>query len=328
MKINVPKSFLGICAAAMVMAVTSAAFAADAFPSKPISWVVPYPTGGFGDSLSRSIAQKMAKTLGVPVIVENRPGAGAQIGVNYVKRQPADGYTILYGDLGPFSMNPGLYPKLDYNMQTDFVPLTRLLATPTLLVVRADSPLNSVDELIKASKDGGRVTYGSYGVGSAPHVWGEMLRLETGGNFEHVAYKGASPALQDLVGGHIDVINDVVASSAPFVRDGRIKALAVVGVDERLPEFSNIPTLTELGYGSLNMLGWTGVAVKAGTPQPIVDKLYAAVVDAINTPEVVRPFTELGMFVAPQEPDEFRQYISSETARWGEVIRKAGISLD
>ena len=303
-------------------------WAADAYPSRPITWVVPYPTGGFGDALSRSLAQKLSESLKVPVIVDNRPGAGGQIGVSYAKQQPADGYTLLYGDIGPFAMNAALYAKLPYDMQKDFSPVARLLTSPSLLVVGASSPIKSLDDLIKAAKTEKGVTYGSYGVGSAPHIFGAMLQRETGGRFEHAAYKGAAPALQDLIGGHIDVMCDVIASSAPMVRDGKLRALAVVGVDQRAALLPQVPTLGELGHGSLNLLGWTGVVVRSGTPRPIVDRLNVELVKALKSPDIVARYTELGLDISPQSPEQFGQFMQAEAKRWAQVIQTANIRVD
>lgn len=315
-------------AAAGAASLTSIAPAAETYPSKPIVWVVPYPTGGFGDALSRALAQKLSDSLKVPVIVDNRPGAGGQIGVGHAKQQPADGYTLLYGDIGPFAMNAALYAKLPYDMERDFTPITRLLTAPSLLVVGAASPLRSMADVVKAGKSGKGVSYGSYGVGSAPHLFGEMLQRKVQGRFEHVAYKGAAPALQDLIGGHLDMMCDVIASSAPLVRDGKLRALAVVGADQRIGILPDVPTLTELGYGDLNLLGWTGVVVKAGTPRPIVDLLHGEIVKALQSPDIVARYTELGLGVAPQSSEQFGQFVRAETQRWAKVIRTADIRID
>lgn len=327
-RLPVRRDVLRTLLAAGASAVALPGWAADTYPSRPITWVVPYPTGGFGDALSRSLAQKLSESLKVPVIVDNRPGAGGQIGVSYAKQQPADGYTLLYGDIGPFSMNAALYAKLPYDMQKDFSPVTRLLTSPSLLVVGASSPIKSFDDLVKAAKTEKGVTYGSYGVGSAPHIFGAMLQREMGGRYEHAAYKGAAPALQDLIGGHIDVMCDVIASSAPMVRDGKLRALAVVGVDQRVAMFPQVPTLEELGHGSLNLLGWTGVVVRAGTPRPIVDRLHAELLRALKSPDIVTRYTDLGLGISPQSPEQFGQFMQGEAQRWGRIIQAANIRVD
>jgi tripartite-type tricarboxylate transporter receptor subunit TctC len=314
--------------AALTLASAARAQPAAAFPARPLSWVVPYPAGGFGDALSRLLAQKLGEGLGQPVIVENKPGAGGQIGAAYVKQQPADGHTLLYGDLGPFAMNAGLYPKLNYDTLKDFAPLTRLLNAPLLLVVPVNSPIGSWADLLRAAATPRGLNYGSYGIGSQPHIWGEMLKRQTKGNLTHVAYKGAAPAVQDLIGGQIDMMLDVVANSMPMVRERKLKALALVGARRRLAQLPDVPTLTELGMPDLDAPGWTGVVVRRGTPQPVVDRLHAAVVQAVQSPEVAQRYGDLGLTVAPSSQAEFAELIRSETARWGQVIREAHVTLD
>jgi tripartite-type tricarboxylate transporter receptor subunit TctC len=314
--------------AALALAQAARAQSAPAFPARPLTWVVPYPAGGFGDALSRLLAQKLGEGLGQTVIVENKPGAGGQIGAAYVKQLPADGHTLLYGDLGPFAMNAGLYPKLNYDTLKDFAPLTRLLNAPLLVVVPVNSPIQNWADLLRAAATQRGLNYGSYGIGSQPHIWGEMLKRQTKGNFTHVAYKGAAPAVQDLIGGQIDMMLDVVANSIPMVRERKLKAVALVGARRRLAQLPDVPTLTELGMPELDVPGWTGVVVRRGTPQPVVDRLHAAVVQAVQSPEVAQRYSDLGLTVAPSSQAEFAELIRSETARWGQVIREAHVTLD
>ena len=302
--------------------------AAAAFPSRPITWVVPYPAGGFGDALSRMLAQKLSDSLKQPVVVDNRPGAGGQIGANHVKQLPADGYTLFYGDLGPFSMNAGLYPKLSYDTLKDFTPLTRLLLSPTLVIVPANSRLKTWQDLVEAARSPKGLNYGSYGMGSQPHIWMEMLQREIKGSMTHVAYKGGAPAVQDLMAGHIDLMLDVTPSSIPLVRENKARALAVVGAEKRLPQLPQVPTIAELGLPALNVPGWTGVVLKAGTPEPIANLLHDELVKAVRSPDVVQRYTELGLVVAPSTRAEFGELIRTETARWGKVIREVGVQLD
>lgn len=299
-----------------------------AFPSRPITWVVPYPAGGFGDALSRLLAQKLSASLKQPVVVDNKPGAGGQIGVMAARQLPADGYTLLYGDLGPLSMNAGLYPNLPYDTLRDFMPLTRLLVSPTVVIVPASSRLNSWQDLVQAARSDKGINYGSYGTGSQPHIWMEMVKRELKGHMTHVAYKGGAPAVQDLLAGHIDALLDVAPSSIPLVREGKAKAIVVVGSDRRLAQLPQVPTIKELGLPSLDVPGWTGIVVKAGTPEPIANLLHEELVKAIQSPDVVQKYTELGLQVAPNSRAEFTQLIRQETARWNEVIRAVGVKLD
>lgn len=321
------RSFLG-AAAVLPLSTLALAQPAPTFPNRPIFWVVPYPAGGFGDALSRMLAQKLSASLKQPVVVDNRPGAGGQIAAAYVKQQPADGHTLFYGDLGPFSMNAGLYPNLNYDTLKDFAPLTRLLVSPTLLIVPAKSPLNTWQDLLRASQTDKGLNYGSYGVGSQPHIWAEMLKRQVKGNLTHIAYKGGAPAVQDLMAGHIDMMLDVAPSSIPLVREGKVKALAVVGSSKRLPQVPQVPTVTELGMPALDIPGWTGVVARSGTPEPILNLLHAELVKAVQSPDVVQRYGDLGLLVAPQSRAEFASLIRTETARWGEVIRSAGVKLE
>ncbi len=315
--------------AAVPLLASNAARAQDGFPSRPVTWVVPYPAGGFGDALSRMLAQKMAASLGQPVVIDNRPGAGGQIGANYVKQQPADGHTLFYGDLGPFSMNAGLYPKLSYDTLKDFMPLTRLLISPTLLLVPAASPYQRFADFVRAAQAGGKgLNYGSYGMGSQPHIWMEMLRGQVKGNLTHVAYKGGAPAVQDLMAGHIDAMLDVAPSAIPLVRENKARALAVVGSDKRLAQLPSVPTIAELGLPALNIPGWTGMVVRSGTPEPVANRLHDELVKAVQSPDVVQRYTDLGLVVAPSSRTEFAELIRTETARWGQVIHQVGVKLE
>ncbi|MES2533111.1 MAG: tripartite tricarboxylate transporter substrate binding protein [Pseudomonadota bacterium] len=307
---------------------TARAQAAPSYPTRPITWVVPYPAGGFGDALSRMLAQKLSASLKQPVVVDNRPGAGGQIGANFVKLQPADGYTLLYGDLGPFSMNAGLYPKLNYDMAKDFVPLTRLLVSPCLLIVPANGRVKSWQDFVQAARSEKGLNYGSYGMGSQPHIWMEMLNRDIKGNLTHVAYKGGAPAVQDLIAGHIDALVDVTPSSIPLVRENKVRALAVIGSEQRLAQLPDVPTIGELGLPALNIPGWTGAVVRSGTPEPIVNLLHDELVKAVQSPDVVQRYTELGLSVVPSSRAQFGELIRSETARWGKVIHDVGVRLE
>jgi tripartite-type tricarboxylate transporter receptor subunit TctC len=301
---------------------------APAFPTRPVMWVVPYPAGGFGDALSRMLAQKLSASLKQPVVVENKPGAGGQIAAAYVKQQPADGHTLFYGDLGPFSMNAGLYPNLNYDTLKDFTPLTRLLVSPTVLIVPAQSRINNWQDLLRAAQTEKGLNYGSYGVGSQPHIWAEMLKGQIKGNLTHISYKGGAPAVQDVIAGHIDMMLDVAPSSIPLVREGKVKAIAVVGSDKRLAQLPQVPTISELGLPALDIPGWTGVVVRSGTPEPVVNFLHDEVVKAVQSPDVVQRYTDLGLAIAPSSRAEFTGLIRSETTRWGAVIRAAGVKLE
>jgi len=302
--------------------------ASDWQPTRPISWVVPYPAGGFGDALSRALAQKLGASLGQPVVVDNRPGAGGQIAAAHVLLQPADGHTIFYGDIGPFAMNAALYPRMNYETLRDFTPLTRLFTTPLLVVVPPANTLATFADLVRAVQTPNGLNYGSYGVGSQPHVWTEMLQQQLRGRLNHIPYKGAAPALQDLMSGQLDLMCDVAPSSIPLVRSGKLRALAVVGSERRLAQLPAVPTMTELGYPALNLPGWNATVLRAGTPAAALGRLHGEVVAALQAPDIVSRYAELGLAAAPQSSSQLGEFIRAETRRWGQAIRDAGVSIE
>ena len=307
--------------------VTGSALAQGAdFPSRQITIVVPFPPGGVTDQLARAVGQKMADSLKVPVVVDNRPGAGAQIAANLVKQAPADGHTVFIGDIGAFALNPALYPKLSYDIQKDFTPLARLVLAPSLLVVPANSPFNSMSDLVNAARTR-PVNIASQSTGSGGHLYAELAKAQLGVKFNHVPYRGSAPALTDLIGGQVDVLFDPVITSGPYVKDGKLKAVAI-GAEQRSAQFPQVPTLKELGQAGTNVVAWFGMAVKAGTPRPVVNKLGEEVVKAIRAPEVAKRFTDLSLDVSPMGPAEFQPFVEAELVRWGKVIRDAKIQLE
>ena len=326
------KRTLAVSAVALACLGTTGATGALAqggdFPNRQITIIVPFPAGGVTDQLARGIGQKLAENLKVAVVVDNKPGGGAQIAANALKQAPADGYTVLIGDIGAFALNPSLYAKLSYDPARDFTPLARLVLAPSLLVVPAASPYNSLAELVNAAKTRpAGLNIASQSTGSGGHLFAEMLRNQTHGNFNHVPYRGSAPALTELIGGQVDVFFDPIITSGPFVKDGKLKALAI-GAAQRSPQFSQVPTLQEQGYGAINVVAWFGMVVKAGTPTPAVNRLGEEVIKALRAPEVAKRFTDQGLDVAPQGPGEFKTFMEADTVRWGKVIKDAGIKLE
>lgn len=296
------------------------------FPSKQITIVVPFPAGGVTDQLARAVGQKMAENLKVPVIVDNKPGGGAQIAANLVKQLPADGHTIFVGDIGAFALNQSLYSKLSYDILKDFTPLARLVTAPSLVLVPSSSPYQSLADLTAASKVK-PVNIASQSPGSGGHLFAELLRSRWQAKLNHVPYRGSAPALQDLVGGQVDVLFDPIITSGPFVKEGRLKALAI-GSERRSPLFPQVPTLQEVGYGNANLVAWFAMAVKAGAPATTVSRLSEEVIKALNAPEVAKRFTDQGLEVAPMGAAEFRPFLEKEAAHWAHVIKDAGIKLE
>lgn len=301
---------------------------AAGFPAKQITIVVPFPPGGVTDQLARGVGQKLADSLKVPVIVDNRPGAGSQIAANVVKQAPADGHFIFIGDIGSFALNAHLYSKLSYDPVKDFTPLARLVLAPSLWVVNSNSPFKTAADLVNVVKtQPSGVNIASQSTGSGGHLFAEMLRDKTKGTLNHVPYRGSPPALMDLVGGQVDTFFDPVITSGPFVKDGRLRAVAI-GADKRSPQFPNVPTLAEAGLGDINLVTWFGMAVKVGTPPEVVSKLSSAVVAAMETPDLAKKFTDQGLEVAPMNDVQFGSFMRDEAARWGKVIKAANIKLE
>lgn len=299
---------------------------AQDFPPRQITIVVPFPAGGVTDQLARGIGQQLAENLKTTVIVDNKPGGSAQIAASAVKQAPADGATILIGDIGAFALNQSLYAKLSYDIQKDLVPLARLVLAPSLLVVPAASPFNSLADLVAAARTR-PVSIASQSNGSGGHLFAEMLGRQAGLKLNHVPYRGSSPALNDLVGGQVEAFFDPVITSGPFVKDGKLKALAYGG-EERSAQFPQVPTLKEAGHGGANLVAWFAMAVKAGTPPSVVTRLSAEVVKALRTPAVAKRFTDQGLEAAPLEAAAFQPFLDAEIAKWGKVIREASIKLE
>lgn len=300
---------------------------APSFTNKPITIVVPFPPGGVTDQLARGIGQKMAESLKTPVVVDNRPGAGSQIAANLVKSAPADGHTLFIGDIGSFALNGHLYPKLSYDPSKDFTPLARLALAPALLVVPQKSPYRTAAELVAAVKGQSGVSMASQSTGSGGHLFAEMLRDKTQGQVNHVPYRGSAPALTDLAGGQVDSFFDPMITSGPFVKDGRLRALAI-GAEKRSAQFPNVPTLAEVGLGDINLVAWFGMAVKAGTAPEVVNALSQEIVKAIQTPDLNAKFTQQGLEVAPLDALQFGPFVRDESQRWGRVIQAASIKLE
>ncbi|HWH82570.1 MAG TPA: tripartite tricarboxylate transporter substrate binding protein [Burkholderiaceae bacterium] len=320
----------GLLAAGGAQAQSQTPAPATAWPvaNKPITIVSAYPAGGSSDVLARAIGERLTEKLKVPVVVENRAGGGGQIAAAYIKQQPADGHTIWLGDLGPFVTNQHVYAKLNYDIRRDFVPVARLINVPVFLVVPFNSPFKTLDDLVKESKRRPTgLNYGSQGTGLGGHIYGELFKREVQGNFNHVPYRGSAPALVDLMGGQIDLLHDNVLTSGPFVRDGKIRALAV-RAHQRMALFPDVPTMAELGLGKINHILWFGVVVKAGTPAPVVQQISDEMIAALKHPAVAKKFTDLGLDISTLGPDEFRKFLSEEYERWGQIIRDTNIRLD
>ncbi|WP_353151050.1 tripartite tricarboxylate transporter substrate binding protein [Pollutimonas bauzanensis] len=328
MKLN-RKSFLLALTGALTlgMAVATPATAADDWPNKPITYVVPFAPGGATDILGRTYSQMIGQTLGVPVVVENKPGTGGSLGSAYASRAKPDGYTVVGGTISSHSINVSIYPDIGYDPVASFVPVILTGTLPNVLVVRADSDIKSVDDLIaKATAKEDGVTYGSSGVGSSQHLAGALFAGMIDAKMLHVPYKGSSPSLQALVAGDIDLLFDNITSAMPLIEGGQLRALAVTSSTpaDALP---NVKPLKDQGLKGYEVVSWQAVFAPAGTPRPIVDKLHKSMYAALQQPAVQERLKSLGLTISGAGPDELGAFQKAEVAKWAEVVRKAGIKV-
>lgn len=317
---------LGALAAAAALALAGAAAAQD-FPSKPVTLVVPFPPGGVTDQIARVLAGKLQEDLRQTVIVDNKPGAGGQIAAQAVKSAPADGHTLFVAATEMFAINPTLYRKFSYDPLKDFQPVTSLISSPLVLVVPKSSPVNAVTDLVSASKKEGGLNFASQGVGSIGHLLGELYRSRSGGNFNHVAYKGSAPALQDLMGGQVDLMFDPVITTAPLIQSGKLKPLAIAAT-KRATQLPEVRTLQELGTPGVDASVWFGAVVKTGTPAPTVARLNESLAKALRSPDVVKRFSDQGLQPMPMSPQAFGSFMKEEITRWSALVKTSGASVE
>ena len=313
-----------VCAAALAFA---PALLAQSFPSKPIRLIVTYPPGGGADLMARLVAPKMAESLGQPVVVENKPGAGGQIGAAEVARAAPDGHTIML-DAANHAVNPGLYPSLPYDSAKAFTPVALLVQFPNVLVVTPGFPAKDVKELIAAAKaKPGAVAFASSGSGSAQHLAGELFRQKAAVDMTHVPYKGGGPALNDVIGGQVPVFFGNMASSLPHVKAGKLRALAVTG-SKRSSALPDAPTMAEAGLAGYEVYEWNAIFAPAGTPAPVIAKLAEAIARALQAPDVRERVAGLGGEIAALNPVETARFIRAQTELWGQVVRAGNIRAE
>jgi len=323
------KAVAAIAAAGSLLAFgTAPAQAQQApWPNKPMRWVIPYTAGGTSDILARAVGQKLSERLGQTVIIENRPGAGGNIGTDFVAKAAPDGYTWVLGNIGPMSVNVSMYKTMPYDPQRDFAPISLLLAYPNVILVAANSPIKSLKELLAQAK-ATPLAYAGNGVGTSLHLTGELLARNAGVKLTHVPYKGDAPGLADLMGGVVPFNISPIASPMALLRAGRIRALAVTGA-QRHPLLPDVPTVAESGVPGFDVTGWVGVLVPKDTPQPIVNRLVQEFNVAMQHPDIKKLVQDdMLSFVPPMGPDHFARFISSETVKWREVVRSANITAN
>ena len=301
---------------------------AQAWPSKPIRWIVPFAPGGTTDILARTIAEKLTPALGKPVIVENNPGAGGSVGATQTAKAAPDGYTIMGGTISTHAINASLYKQLPYDPVKDFVPITLIARVPNLLVVNPEVPAKSVKELIALLKaNPGKYTFASSGNGTSQHLSGELFKSMAGVDMQHIPYKGSPPALQDVVGGQVTMTFDNITTAWPLAKAGKLRALAVTTA-KRSPIAPDVPTLAESGLAGYEVGSWQGVFAPAGTPPDVVKRLNTEIVKIINMPDVRAKLEALGAEPVGNSSDEFATIVKSEVAKWAKVVKESGAHVD
>ena len=306
----------------------AAAQAQDAYPSKPIKFVVAFPPGGSTDLVTRIVAVRMAAELKQAVVVENKPGAGGNVASQFVARAPNDGYTIYLGTLATHGINPVLQTNLPFHHINDFTMVSQIGYYTNLVLVNPKTPVQNLGEWIQyAKKSPQPLNYGSPGNGTSPHLTGEYFKMLAGVNLTHVPYKGSGPALTDLVGGQIDVMFDNLPSALALVQSGKLRALAITG-RERIPQLPDVPTAVESGLKEMVVDAWVGVMAPANLPPAITAALHKAIVASVNDPEVRAKLTDKGVTVRTSTPEQFRDYVQAENTKWARVVQMSGAKAD
>jgi tripartite-type tricarboxylate transporter receptor subunit TctC len=301
---------------------------ADEYPAHPVRLVVPFPPGGGADNLARSIMPKVAQALGRPIVIENKPGAGGNVGAEYVAGAPADGYTLLYGTNGTHSINQSLYQQLRFDPVKDFAPVARMTEIAAMLVVNPQLPVTTVTQLIRYAKaNPGKVNFASAGNGTTSHLSGELFKTMAGVDIVHVPYRGGALAVTDLIGGQVQMMIDVMPNVYPLAKEGRIRGIAV-STAERFPGAPELPTIAESGLAGFEASAWDGVLAPAGTAPAIVQRLNAAIRSALADPELIESLKQRGARVVPGSPDDFARHIGASTRKWAQVVKASGAKID
>ena len=313
---------------AALIACAGTASAQSTYPAKAIRYVVPFPAGGPLDIVARALGQELNKSWNQPIIIDNRPGAGGNIGADLVAKAPADGYTILMGAVSTHAINVTLYSKLPYDPVRDFAPITLITSVPNVLVVHPSVPAISVKELIALAKaKPGQINFASGSTGSAGHLAGELFKTMAGVNMVHIPYKGAAPAVVDLLGGHVSLMFDNMSSALPNIKSGRVRALAVTTL-QRSPLLPQLPTISEAGLRGFDISTWFGIFAPAGTPPDIVARLNTETVRILNTREMKERLLALGAEPAGNKPDEFAAFVRLEIQKYARVVKASGATAD
>ncbi len=324
----------GLSRRSLMLGATAAAFTAGgaraqgAWPTKPVTIVVPFPAGGGTDAFARPLFALMSKNLGKQFVIDNKGGAGGTVGAGVAAKAAPDGYTFFMGAVH-HAIAPSMYPKLDYNLETDFIPVGLIGSVPQVIVINPQRvPVTDLKGLLDyARKNPGKLNYASAGNGTSHHLAGELFKLQTQTFITHIPYRGAGPALQDLIAGQVDILFDGLASSATHIRNGRIKALAVAS-PKRAPGFPDIPTTAEAGVPSYLVATWYGLWAPKGTPKDALDRMRGELAKALASDELQKAWNGLGAEAPNLYGDDFGKFVGSEIRRWAEVVKRSGAKLD
>ncbi|MDG9971795.1 tripartite tricarboxylate transporter substrate binding protein [Achromobacter mucicolens] len=316
-----------LAATLAILALGDAASAQAAWPDRPITMVVPFPPGGPTDLVARVLAKQLTDQLGQTVVVENKGGANGNIGMQYAAAAKPDGYTVLY-NTSSIALSPNLYRSLAFDPVKDFAPVSSTAVIPLVLLVHPSVPADTAPAFVDyARKHPGKLSYGSAGAGNVTHLGALLLLKSLDIDAVHVPYRGSAPAMTDLVGGQVQVMTNTLNDSLGFIREGKLRALAVTS-QTRSDQLPNVPTVAETVAPGFSMGAWQGVVVPAGTPAPIIDKLNAEILRALKSPEMQKQLKVQGAQALGSTPQEYAAYIKSEIARWGEVVKAANVKLD
>ena len=315
--------------ACLAVALGSAGLAAaQDYPSKPVKLVVPFPAGGSVDAVARILGQKLSLKLGQQFVIENRPGAGGNIGSDFVAKAPRDGYTLLLAGVSSHAINPSLYAQLPYDAVKDFTSICLVYSLPNVLVVNPSVPAKSVQELVALAKaKPASLTFASSGNGTTLHLSGELFKRMAGIDIVHVPYKGNAPAVTDLIGGQVNLMFDNINNSLPHIKSGKLRALAVTG-STRSKVLPEIPTLAESGFRGFSILSWGGVFGPAGLPKPVIDRLNTAINDALRDKQLRELLASEGIEVQGDTPEEFHAFLLGEISRWSKLVKESGAHID
>lgn len=316
--------------AAAVAAVVVGYFAAPAmandWPEKPVKLVVPFAPGGGADITARLIAERLNEKLKQPVVVENKPGAGGMLASEYVAKSKGDGYTLLLGTIGPLAINPSLHAKMPYDPAKDFAPITLVGNALNVLVINTKLPVKSVAEFISYAQNNS-VTFGSSGSGATDHLAGELFASMAKAKMVHVPYKGGTPAMMDLIGGHVDAIFSTVSTAHGAIKEGKVVPLGMTGI-KRFVGLPNVPTIDEAGLKGFEVNNWYGIVAPVATPAAVVNKLNQAIVESLAEEGVKKKLLDVGIEAQSNTAEEFKRYIEAETAKWKSVVQQTGISAN